>query len=565
MRRQIKRRQANSVPIHPIYIQYRALIHYWMLQILVPFGGHKGFISDRFCSDDDVLDELGLSHLTQWETFDSSLARHSLKRLHQELQSSPADLIPANTQLATNINWLAEVIGLTEVEQHILVFRVIASRHLQLRKCLGYLSIEFDLIATSQLIGKLLGASNEEVEGALKPGARLTSTGLICFSPKLGELMDKFGLLTGLADNLLIQHQSHYSLFKNNFTHASASSLTDQDYPHLREDISLLRNYLTDALENGRQGVNILIYGTPGSGKTEFVKMLAEQLERPLFEIASENIAGEPIKSANRFRSYRLSQHILATDSSRPIVLFDEIEDVFRTVEDEDERESKWGGNRSGIKAWINKLLEGNPIPSFWLSNNIGCLDNAFVRRFDYVIELNAPPRSVRHKILDQYLAGIGVSSKWRSYMAEHEYLNPAVVERAAKVIEIAKQREPELAVEKALERMLGNTLEAMGLPRTPRNSVQSSANYRLDILNTDRDLTGLCNGLLQHGEGRLCLYGPPGTGKSAFGKHLAEALDRPLLLRRASDILSPYLCITERNMARMFCDASQENAVLLA
>lgn len=563
MRKRRLRNQSNILLIHPIHIQYRELIHYWMLQIMVAFGGYKGFISDRFCSDDDVLEELGLSHIVVSDTFDSDAARQALKRMYGELPSSPFNLIPENTQLAKNIRWLGDVIGLNQIEQHILLFRVIASRHLQLRKCIGYLSNGFDLIATAQLIGKLLGVNSDEVETALGNGGRLTRTGLISFSPKLGELMEKFGLLAGLADNLLIRHDSHYSLFKNNFTKANPSNLTAQDYPHLKEDISILKSYLSDALERGRQGVNILIYGTPGSGKTEFVKLMAEQIGHPLFEIASENVSGEPLQSISRFRSYRLSQHILATDNSKPIVLFDEIEDVFRATDDDDELEGKLG-NKSIMKAWVNKLLEGNAVPAFWLSNNIRCLDNAFVRRFDYVIELNTPPRSVRSKILDQYLGGIEISPTWKANMAEHEYLNPAVIERAAKVIEIAKSRHPELVVEKALERILGNTLEAMGLPRTPKDMTQCVANYRLDILNTNCNLAEMCNGLRLHGEGRLCLYGPPGTGKSAFGKYLAEVLDRPLILRRASDILSPYLGITERNMAKMFYEATEENAVLL-
>ena len=61
-----------------------------------------------------------------------------------------------------------------------------------------------------------------------------------------------------------------------------------------------------------------------------------------------------------------------------------------------------------------------------------------------------------------------------------------------------------------------------------------------------------------------MCLYGPPGTGKSAFGRYLAETLDRPLITRRASDIQSPYLGIAEQNIARMFRDAAADNAVLL-
>lgn len=64
--------------------------------------------------------------------------------------------------------------------------------------------------------------------------------------------------------------------------------------------------------------------------------------------------------------------------------------------------------------------------------------------------------------------------------------------------------------------------------------------------------------------QGRICLYGPPGTGKTAYGQHVAAQLDRPLLLRRASDIISPWLGMTEKNLARMFRQAQEEEAVLL-
>jgi SpoVK/Ycf46/Vps4 family AAA+-type ATPase len=532
-----------------------------MLQLLIPLGGRKKIFNEHHCIEDEVLHELGLSHLLEAQEFSARECKQALQKMHSALNPCSVTAIPTQTQLARNIRWLGKIVGLNKTEQAILHLRVIASRHLPLRKCLLSLGQVIDLLYAANIFGLLLDVDEAEVEQALKPGARLIRTGLISIPTKLDDLMDKISILPGLADNLFSGYDNPYAMFRDNFTHSSAAKLTTQDYPHLAEDIVLLKNYLSEALEKKREGVNVLIYGTPGSGKTEFVKMLVKEIGHPLFEIATEDSDGNPIRRANRFRSFRLSQHILASNESQPLVLFDEVEDVFKIGEDE--KESK-EGNSSGMKGWINKLLEENQVPSFWLSNNLRCLDNAFIRRFDYVIELNAPPRSVRSKILDQYLDGIDVSTAWKSGMAEHEYLNPAVVERAAKVIEVAKQKQPELHAEKALERILGNTLEALGLSRSPRNTVQCVTDYRLDILNTDCNLLDVCDGLREHGEGRLCLYGPPGTGKSAFGRYLAEALDRPLMMRRASDILSLYVGVAERNMAKMFRDATEENAVLL-
>jgi SpoVK/Ycf46/Vps4 family AAA+-type ATPase len=549
--------------LHLVYTDYKSIAQWWMLNILIPLGAHKSLILEQHCHSDDVLHELDLSELANAIPFSGTNVRTALKQLHNEMSSSAIPKVPSHTQLAKNIQWLAKAIGLNSTEQAILHFRVVASRHLPLRSCLDHMGNCIDQLFTIKLLARLLGEPESEVEEALRPSAKLLLTGLLSISNRLSGVMERISLLNGLADSLYGVHTNPYTLFKGNFTEADTPRLSKDDYPHLKEDIAILESYLLQALENKQPGVNVLIYGTPGSGKTEFVKMLAHEIGRPLFEVATENSAGAPILRANRFRSFRLSQHILATNDALPLILFDEVEDVFRSGpnDDEDEKDS---GNPIGMKGWINKLLEGNSIPSFWLSNNLGCLDKAFVRRFDYIIELNAPPRSVRSKILDQYLEGVDVSASWKANMAEHEHLNPAVIERAAKVIECMTPQKTDMPTEVALNRILGNTLEALGLPRSPKGFSQPVTGYRLEILNTDTDISDVCKGLSEHGEGRLCLYGPPGTGKTAFGRYLAESLDRPLMVRRASDILGPYVGMTEHNMAKMFREADEENAVLL-
>lgn len=192
-------------------------------------------------------------------------------------------------------------------------------------------------------------------------------------------------------------------------------------------------------------------------------------------------------------------------------------------------------------------------------------MDGAFLRRFDYVLELNAPPRSVRARVLDQYLDGLPVTTNWKRRMAEHEDIVPAIVERAANMVRTGGGKElVSQEIEFNLSRILGNTLEAMGLPREPRNWAPVVEGYRLDVLNADCDMLELSDSLRQHRQGRLCLYGPPGTGKTAFGRYIAERLDRSLMVRRASDIVSPWVGMTERNMERMFREAQEEDAVLL-
>jgi SpoVK/Ycf46/Vps4 family AAA+-type ATPase len=69
---------------------------------------------------------------------------------------------------------------------------------------------------------------------------------------------------------------------------------------------------------------------------------------------------------------------------------------------------------------------------------------------------------------------------------------------------------------------------------------------------------------LRRKGFGTLCFYGPPGTGKTALAEHIAHELQRPLMIRQASDLVSKFVGETEQNMARMFEEAEAEQAVLL-
>ena len=78
------------------------------------------------------------------------------------------------------------------------------------------------------------------------------------------------------------------------------------------------------------------------------------------------------------------------------MLLFDEVEDVFGD-----------SGNRFGLhstaqrrKAWLNRTLEQNRVPTLWLSNSIDGIDPAFMRRFDVLVEVQVPPRAQRERIL---------------------------------------------------------------------------------------------------------------------------------------------------------------------
>ena len=534
----------------------------WMLRLLVPLGGYKYLVRERDFRDDDIAIAVGLNDLVTADKsatrFDQQTAIARLREvwLAAEQKSAPP---PDDESLDRRVLRLGEALGLNTTEIAVLRFLLEACRTRELGELLDMMGAQ-SLVSLTRILSGTLALPESDVAQALKSDSGLVASGIVELRTVQGfSFLAAISLLGGIIEEIDLDHDSPLAYFRSRIVRSETPRLTAEQFPHVDCDIAILRQYLCDAGAQHTKGVNVLLYGEPGSGKTEFVRMLSADVGLELFEVAVTTRDGSPLDGSERMRAFRLGQTLLGR-TRRHAVLFDEVEDVFR----EEDKGPRSNSNRSGRKGLVNRLLEDNPVPAFWITNNLWVIDRAFLRRFDYVLALNAPPRSVRGRVLDDYLADLPVSDAWKQRMAEHDGLVPAIVERAARVVRSAKDSHPPQQTERALERVIGNTLEVMGLPREPRNWVPIATSYRLDVLNTDCDMAEVQAGLCEHREGRVCLYGPPGTGKTAFGRYIAETLDRPLLIRRASDIISPWLGMTEQNMARMFRQAQEEEAVLL-
>ena len=536
------------------------IVQLWLLRLLVPLGGHREFANRNFCPNDMLAEVVGLGDLIADESddFEPSVVRKRLRTLHAEgeLKLRNAAVPPC---LGNNIASLASLVGLSSVDCQILAFAVLIHAERLLEETGDFVG-QLSTLKTINVLSVLLALPEPEIRAALSPQGILTKSGLL--SVDRGgtyNLKGKLNLLSNdFADHIYSSDADPVCLLRDTVKPSAAPLLEIDDYKHVEEFLVVLRPFLKLAVTGGRRGVNVFLHGDPGTGKSELARVLAKELGCELFEVASEDADGDPVAGDRRLRAFRAAQSFLA--QRRALILFDEVEDVFNDG-------NSFLGRKSTAqtrKAWINRTLEENFVPTLWLSNSIDGLDPAFIRRFDMVFELPVPPKKQRELIIAEACSDM-LDAASVARIAESEALAPAVVTKAASVVRSIRGELGDAGSAKAIELLIESTLKAQGhkpIARSDPNRLPEI--YDPIFIHADADLTEVAAGLVQSKSGRLCLYGPPGTGKTAFGRWLAEQLGAPLLVKRASDLMSMWVGGNEKNIARAFKQAEQEGALLL-
>ena len=544
---------ANAVEPDPI-------IHLWFLRILVPLGGYREFVHSNGFADDTLAEAIGLGH---WidpspNDFDQKAVQSELRSLHQKAETQWASAsLPAC--LRNNVRQLSDLVGISTTDCRILEFAVSIHNERLLNdtaELLGHLSSAkvFHAIAT------ILDLPEPEIRASLSSQGILANSGLVSVDRNgTNSLGSKLDLLSdGFADLMISSEADPISLLRGTVSTASPAQLNLADYCHINPSLEILLPYLRHATTTRRRGVNIFLHGDPGTGKSQLARVLASELGYELFEVASEDADGDSVNGERRLRAFRVAQSFFA--QRQALIAFDEVEDVFNDGD-------IFFGRKSTAqvrKAWINRMLEENPVPTLWLSNSIHCVDPAFIRRFDMVFELPVPPKTQRERILRD-ICGDMLDISNISRIAEAENLAPAVVAKASSVVRSIRNDLGQAKTIAAFEKLISNTLEAQGhRPLMQDDPCRLPEVYDPIFIHADANLNNVAAGIVKARSGRLCLYGPSGTGKTAYGRWLALQLDAPLLVKRASDLMSPYVGKNEQNIARVFRQAAQDGSLLM-
>nr|WP_217346318.1 ATP-binding protein [Noviherbaspirillum sp. L7-7A]MBV0880725.1 ATP-binding protein [Noviherbaspirillum sp. L7-7A] len=537
-----------------------ALSRLWILRMLVPLGGHKVLVSRSGFSNSALARAVGVGAWLDNDEldFNPSAVHKKLRELHRMAEENAAAARLPDT-LVVNMARLGELVGLSPTDARILEFAAMLHQDRLLDDSADTLGL-LNSLKVIDTLARLLDLNADDVRASISPHGVLARSGLLAVDRGTNDyLRSKLDVLSGsFVDHIVAFEADPICLLRDTISSSKPASLTLKDYGHLDQALALLRPYLANALSSGLTGVNVFFHGAPGMGKSELARALAAALECELFEVASEDADGDPVNGERRLRAYRAAQSFFC--QRKAMILFDEVEDVF------DNGDGPFGRKSTAQrrKAWLNRTLEQNKVPTLWLSNSIDGIDAAFMRRFDMVIEVPIPPRAQRERIVRVTCNDL-LDDQAIKRLAESEVVAPAVISRAASVVRSIHDQFDATGATRALQYLVDQSLEAQGhSPLRVGDANRLPAGYDASLINANVDLCRLADGLAKTRSGRLCLYGPPGTGKTAYGRWLAQYLGMPLTLYSASELMSKWVGESEKNIAGAFRQAERDNALLL-
>jgi SpoVK/Ycf46/Vps4 family AAA+-type ATPase len=352
------------------------------------------------------------------------------------------------------------------------------------------------------------------------------------------------------------------SLAARYFETSDTASYATSSFGIPLDSLSVFENII-----NSHRPCNIMLYGKPGTGKTELAKAITTKCGKTACFVRYGETNGKP---SGRRVALEATINLVQPDHS--VVVVDEADSLLNT------RYSFLSSTKESLeKGWLNDFLERSRVQIIWITNDVHSMEESTRRRFSYSIQFHATSSRQQETI-------------WREHLKDHplrETISEPLIRTLsreysvgaagiANTLNAMRHLDPSIPhtqteVESTARQLLESHQQLTGSSKK-RGLISVLSQYDLDAVNTDIPPNIIIKGLQQTTEGRisraknpanLLFWGPPGTGKTAFAQYLAATTGMELLVKRASDLLNMYVGGTEANISAAFKEAERENAIL--
>lgn len=316
---------------------------------------------------------------------------------------------------------------------------------------------------------------------------------------------------------------------------------------------------------NGKRGASILLYGKPGSGKTEYAKALLKDSNRRIVIFKNETELDGINKALLRLNCY------LSMKGNSTILVVDEADKLLQTKDGN----SFMGIIPNAMKGTVNKMLENSDMKTIWIVNYSNQIDVSTKRRFSYSCRFEA--------MTEKQLRAIAASKLHTLHFEED--IETAILDLLGKYRITGSSVDNSIAIANDMRELNKDTLLS-----TVENILQENSQliygkktmrqivgeeYDLSVLNTSisaEQIVEMTQNAMVYAERhenanngiRMLFYGLSGTGKTELAHYISQKLGKDLLLKRASDIFGMFVGENERNIRQAFEEAESTDSILL-
>jgi MoxR-like ATPase len=217
----------------------------------------------------------------------------------------------------------------------------------------------------------------------------------------------------------------------------------------------------------------------------------------------------------------------------------------------------------SGGKDNLHATLEANTVPCIWVVNSVEDIPASVLRRFNFVKHIFVPDNRVMEGIIAKTSKGLRLSKPFKAQLATKDNVTPANIANAAFVCHTIGHQGKQ--AEALVDSLITEVHQACGF-KTTTTTYKPQMAFSLDNLNIrggNKALVDIERAIKKSGGVRALFTGPSGTGKSALANHLAKTTNQELITVRCSDVLDKYVGGSEKNIANLFANATEQGAAL--
>lgn len=553
------KRRKESKYIH--YLRPAPMIRNWIATLLLKADLESHFVFSGI--DRNIIAGFDLKKLNKENHQDTEFMRG----LITAERSRCADWsIDEKDVLAVNTRNIQRFMGLNEAELAILRFACLLNCHTPLENASELCGNTYTEIGVCDLLAELLGQSFGDVFDAMNPTAVLRHAGLVrtdCYGVIAQRLSAWLPVPTVLIRQVFRAQSQNDVLMDAFYQSSPRSALTLQDFSHMRSELGLMKKYLKSSGESGSLGANVLLWGQPGTGKTEMARYLAQSLRKRALEVNIVDGEGRALSVPNRLDCYRFCQGIMRPGTGA-LVVFDEVEEILCNSS-----YARMGfKDKSEIgKGLINNVLENNNVPAIWITNTVQGVDPAYLRRFDIVQQLKTPLPDIKKRMANRVFKGLPLDNELVDRIVENKSITPAHLQKVTRICTRLGVK-TNVEASKIVSQVLNGDLAAIRAKpiramKTARGKTRTLP-YKQSLINCDTDIKQVASHLHADSSARMCLFGPPGTGKTAWARYVAGEVKRPLLIKQGADIFNEYVGGTEKRIREAFLEATRTKSILL-